>query len=68
MKSENKNKQTKMTKHRADLSPTIGKSSQIRSSFAIQLIQDVVKKKCLLFFTSKFWGDLLHSTIVTSAV
>ena len=50
-------------------SPTIGKSSQIQSSSAIQLIQGVIKKKrCLLFFTYKFRGDLLHRAIVTSAV
>ena len=49
-------------------SPTIGKSSQIQSSSAIWLIQGVIKKKkCLLFFTSKF-RDLLYRAIVTSAV
>ena len=58
-----------MTTHRANMSQTTGKSSQIQSSSAIQLIQGVIKKKkYLLFFTSKFHGNLLPSIIVTSAV
>ena len=58
-----------MTTRRANLSQTIGKSSQIQSSSAIQLIEGVIKKKKMfIVFTSKFRGDLLHSTILTSAV
>ena len=38
-----------MTTRRANLSQTIGKSSQIQSSSAIRLIEGVIKKKkCLL--------------------